>query len=414
MTDVPALTSANVEPAHDLECERRRTSMRMILVLSFGGSLRQWQEAGILTREIEIYLQYLKRDLVDRLYIFSYAHDDDTGLIEAPESLRRRIVLLRPSRPLRTHLSRVLYSLSPRTLWAIRAKGIDVAKTNQVSGAWVALLLRLLGVRVFARCGYLLSRHHWKKGHYAAFLVSYPLEWLLFAIADIASVTTEAAVESVRHRTGCGSRAFVAPTYVDTDVFRADAAAKSIDDTVIFVGRLEAQKNVLNLVQACRSSGMSLQIVGTGSLEPAVVALAAAIGADVRIAHSMPNNRIAELFKSHKYFALPSAYEGLPKSLIEAMSSEMVCIGTNVPGIADLLTDGVTGYLCDGLDAASIARTIERARADPSNVTIAKAARAFVLERHSIRTYLEREHDAIERWVRPKIRIRRDARKPTF
>ncbi|MCI0428981.1 MAG: glycosyltransferase family 4 protein [Rhodospirillales bacterium] len=387
--------------------------MRMLLVLSFGGSLRQWREDGILTREIEIYLQYLKHDLVDRLHIFSYAHDDDTCLIEAPESLRRRIVLLRPPRPLRTHLSRLLYSLSPRNVWAIRAK-VDVAKTNQVSGSWVALLLRLLGVRVFARCGYLLSRHHWKKGHYGAFLVSYPLEWLLFSIADIASVTTEAAVQSIRRRTACGKRAFVAPTYVDTDVFRADAATKSIDDTVIFVGRLEAQKNVLNLVQACRSSGMALQIVGTGSLEPAVVELAAAIGADVRIARSMPNNQIAELFKSHRYFALPSVYEGLPKSLIEAMSSEMVCIGTNVPGTADLLTDGVTGYLCDGLDAASIARTIERARADPSNAAVAKAARAFVLERHSIRTYLDREHAAIERWVRPKFRIRKDARKPAY
>jgi glycosyltransferase involved in cell wall biosynthesis len=105
-------------------------------------------------------------------------------------------------------------------------------------------------------------------------------------------------------------------------------------------------------------------------------------------------------------------YEGLPKSLIEAMSSEMVCIGTNVPGIADLLTDGVTGYLCDGTDAASIAGTIERARAEPSNITVARAARAFALEHHSIRTYLDREHGAIERWVRPRFRIREDGKEP--
>ena len=34
-------------------------AMRMILVLSFGGSLRIWHEQGLLSREIEIYLQYL-------------------------------------------------------------------------------------------------------------------------------------------------------------------------------------------------------------------------------------------------------------------------------------------------------------------------------------------------------------------
>ena len=147
-------------------------------------------------------------------------------------------------------------------------------------------------------------------------------------------------------------------------------------------------------------------------MEPAVVQMAAAIGADVRIARRLPNNAIAELFKSHKYFVLPSLYEGLPKSLIEAMSSEMVCIGTNVSGIADLLADGVTGYLCDGLDAASIARTMKRARADPANIAVAKAARSFVLERHSIRTYFDRERAAIERWVRPQLRFRTSKQRP--
>src|SRR5204863_3936909 len=142
----------------------------------------------------------------------------------------------------------------------------------------------------------------------------------------------------------------------------------------------------------------------TGILE-----LARAIGADVEIRRSLPNNEIAELFKAYKYYALPSLYEGLPKSLIEAMSSEMVCIGTNVPGISDLLTDGVTGYLSDGLDAAALARAIKQARADPANVTVAKAARKFALERHSLPAYLDREWAAIERWIGPQLLCRRAA-----
>lgn len=379
--------------------------MRMILVLSFGGSLRRWHEHGILSREIEIYLRYLGEGLIERLYVFSYAHDDDVGLIDAPPGLLRRIQLIRPSRPLRTRLSRLLYSIDPRCLQAIRAEGIEVAKTNQVSGSWVAVLLRLFGVRVFARCGYLLSRRHYKNGNYAAILVSYPLESILFALADLVSVTTEAAAASVRSRIGRGKeKIFVAPTYVDTDLFVADATTKTIEDTVICVGRLEPQKNVLNLVKACRISGVALRIIGTGSLEAAVKELAATIGADVQIARGVQNDAIAELFKSYRYYVLPSVHEGLPKSLIEAMSSEMVCIGTNVPGITDLLTDGVTGYLSTGLDEASIAVAIGRARADPSNTGVAKAARSVVVARHSIQTYLDRERAAIDRWIRPRLR----------
>src|SRR5262245_32290662 len=138
--------------------------MRMILVLSFGGSLRRWHEQGILSREMELYLRYLAQGSIERVYVFSYSHDDDVGLINAPAALLQRIRLIRPSRPLRTRLSQLLYSVDPRRLHAIRRRGVEVAKTNQVSGAWVALLLRLFGVRVFARCGYLLSRRHYKNG----------------------------------------------------------------------------------------------------------------------------------------------------------------------------------------------------------------------------------------------------------
>lgn len=379
--------------------------MRMILVLSFCGSLRRWHEQGILSREIELYLRHLAQGSIERLYIFSYSHDDDVGLINAPAALLQRIRLIRPSRPLRTRVSRLLYSASLRRLHAIREEGVEVAKTNQVSGAWVALLLRLFGVRVFARCGYLLSRRHCKNGNYAAMLASYPLEALLYRLADLISVTTEAAAESVRGRIGRRKdKVFVAPTYVDTDLFAGNAAGKTVDNAVIYVGRLEPQKNVLNLVKACRIAGLPLRIIGTGSLETAVRELAAAIGADVEITRNLQNDAIAELFRAYKYYVLPSVHEGLPKSLIEAMSSEMVCIGTAVPGITDLLTDGVTGYLSAELDEASIAAAIGRARADPSNADAARAARRFVLARHSIQTYLDRERSAIDRWVQPRIR----------
>jgi glycosyltransferase involved in cell wall biosynthesis len=378
--------------------------MRMILVLSFGGSLRCWHEHGILAREIELYLQYLAQGAVERLYVFSYSHDDDVGLIDAPAKLLQRIRLIRPPRRLRTRLSRLLYSVNPWRLRSIRAEGVEIAKTNQVGGSWVALLLRLFGVRVFARCGYLLSRRHYKNRNYLLLLASYPLESILYRAADLVSVTTEAAAESVRSRIGgSAEKVFVAPTYVDTELFKGDATRKTIETAVIYVGRLEPQKNVLNLVKACRIAGVPLRIIGTGSLETAVRDLAAAIGADIQMTRGVQNDEVAEFFKAYKYYVLPSLHEGLPKSLIEAMSSEMVCIGTDVPGISDLLTDGVTGFLSRGLDEGAIAATIERARSDPSNIDIAKAARAFVVARHSIQTYLDRDRAAIDRWIRPRI-----------
>ncbi|MCF0134807.1 MAG: glycosyltransferase [Lachnospiraceae bacterium] len=46
-------------------------------------------------------------------------------------------------------------------------------------------------------------------------------------------------------------------------------------------------------------------------------------------------------------FVLPSQYEGMPMSLIEAMAAGLPCIATNVGGARDVMEEGVSGLLCD-------------------------------------------------------------------
>ena len=72
--------------------------MNMILVLSFGGSLRRWHEQGILSREIEVYVAYLRYGIVSTLHIFSYNHGDEDFLkfIDAEDDIKSRIVLHMP------------------------------------------------------------------------------------------------------------------------------------------------------------------------------------------------------------------------------------------------------------------------------------------------------------------------------
>lgn len=54
---------------------------------------------------------------------------------------------------------------------------------------------------------------------------------------------------------------------------------------------------------------------------------------------------VQSLLSQTKFLVLPSPREGIPRSLMEAMSVGTVCIGTNVPGIKDLLTHEETGFL---------------------------------------------------------------------
>ena len=64
-------------------------------------------------------------------------------------------------------------------------------------------------------------------------------------------------------------------------------------------------------------------------------------------------------------FILPSKYEGHPKSLIEAMSCGLPCIGSNVVGIKEDIRHKETGYLCN-TDYQSIAEAIDIVLSDES------------------------------------------------
>jgi glycosyltransferase involved in cell wall biosynthesis len=367
--------------------------MNLILVLSFGGSLRRWHEQGILSREIEVYVAYLKYGIVSTLHIFSYNKGDQdfVKFIDADEDIKSRIVLHTPARPLGNWTSKLLYSINPAMIFRFRGRDIDVAKTNQISGSWVCFFLRAAGTRIFARCGYLLSRRRYKDGHPGRAAIAWVLELLLFNMADIVSVTTASAAQTVRRRVAGKDKVFFNPTYVNTSIFSGDAGKKSCTDAVLYVGRFEPGKNIPNLVTACARSGFGVHIIGEGRMRPQIEAAAAQSGARVEFLGTMQNNAVAERFRSYRYYAMISLHEGLPKSLIEAMSCEMICIGTDVPGISDLIVDGKTGYLAAGTDAAAISEAISRARAAPDSADVARAARQFILEHHSLPNYVERE-----------------------
>jgi glycosyltransferase involved in cell wall biosynthesis len=104
----------------------------------------------------------------------------------------------------------------------------------------------------------------------------------------------------------------------------------------------------------------------------------------------VPNERLADMMQDYTIFALPSLHEGLPKVLIEAMASGMVCVGTDIPGISDLIADGRTGYLAAGTSAEAIESALRRCLSE-MNESIGRAARAAIEERLSIDSYARAE-----------------------
>lgn len=134
---------------------------------------------------------------------------------------------------------------------------------------------------------------------------------------------------------------------IDTDRYLPVKLPKDID--FLYLGRLESYKGVHHILQAFRKvidelPGVNLAIVGYGSCEVELKRLAESFGiaANVRF-HGFQADTYAWYSKA-KVFVMASETEGLPCSLMEAMSCELICISSLVGNIGDVLKNGITGF----------------------------------------------------------------------
>lgn len=362
--------------------------MRVLtLFLSAGKSLGWWQAEGLLSREMAVYREYLRRDICDRIQIFTYDARDRALLADlaVEEPLYRRIDLLAPRRG-RGNLG---WALLGPCCYFRRLRQSHVFKTNQLSGAWAAMWAAILTRRpLMLRMGYMLSRRFRLNGQPARAVLARLIERVGMARASFVVVTSDAAYRALLPNVG-QDRLRLLPSYVDVDLFTAKTTY-DFDAPVISIGRMQPQKNHLALMQACAMAGVGLVLVGKGPLESDLKAAQARIKSDIVFAGTLDHMALAELLHAHSIFLLPSLHEGLPKVLIEAMSAGLICIGTAIPGITDLIEDGVTGYLIDGFDAVAIAGAIDRARSARDS-DIGRRARAHVVAQFGLAAYVQRE-----------------------
>jgi glycosyltransferase involved in cell wall biosynthesis len=237
--------------------------------------------------------------------------------------------------------------------------------------------------------GYLLSRRLRRNGNRLGAELASAVERAACGAAERVLVTSKDAAGQLGADRAVAEKVVITPTYVDISAF-TPKQHYDFSRPVITVGRLTPQKNLANLIRACAAVGCKLVLVGVGDDEQVLRALAAETGADVEFAGQIHNEMLAARLKENSIFVLPSLQEGLPKALIEAMACGLVCVGSDIPGIVDLIEDGRTGYLIPGFEAEQIAAVLRRAMAEQRS-DIGRAARAFIEDSFSLECYAKRE-----------------------
>jgi glycosyltransferase involved in cell wall biosynthesis len=156
------------------------------------------------------------------------------------------------------------------------------------------------------------------------------------------------------------------------------------------VGRLAPVKNIFNLIEALSETGFTLDIYGDGQLREQLASKAKDLKIDLNFMGIVANDELPEILSRYHYFILPSLYEGMPKSLLEAMACGLVCIGTDVEGINEIIEDRINGFLANGTSTEALAKAIKTATQLPTE-TIIKEAVQKIRDNFSVPIITEKE-----------------------
>lgn len=134
---------------------------------------------------------------------------------------------------------------------------------------------------------------------------------------------------------------------------------------IITVGALTEQKNpleALEVVARVRHSFPELVwlVVGDGPLREAVQSRAESLGISGSIQFLSVRSDVPALLAAADVFLLTSRWEGLPRTLIEAMAMGKSPVVTQVDGVLDVIEDNVTGYTRDPGDLDELTAMVVR------------------------------------------------------
>jgi glycosyltransferase involved in cell wall biosynthesis len=138
---------------------------------------------------------------------------------------------------------------------------------------------------------------------------------------------------------------------------------------VLFVGRIYRPKGVFDLVKAFSLAQLPvashLHIVGDGEDADELEIFIRELGISNKVTLEGTSSSVNEYLADCHILVLPSYAEGIPRVVMEAFAAGVPVIGSDIPGIRQLVEDRVTGLLAPTGNIEGIARAIERLCNDP-------------------------------------------------
>tara|TARA_Y100001958_G_scaffold30445_1_gene19613 strand:+ start:28883 stop:29998 length:1116 start_codon:yes stop_codon:yes gene_type:complete len=314
--------------------------LRITLFFTYGVSLKDWAETGLIDREILLYKELKKRYNIETQFL-TFGDKSDRkyeNLIEGISLLPIYETIKRPN----SKFFRMLKTIY--AIWKLRNefRNTDILKTNQQWGSWLAVLAKvLISKPLIIRCGY--NNLSWINNKIIKAFSFLTLN-ISYKFADSIHVSSEVDKKSIIYQFKTKTdKINVRPNWINTNEFKPFKEKRK--NRLLFVGRLSQEKNISLLLNAIKNTKIGLDIIGDGVLKKQILNLINELNLDVALIGKVPNSDLPAYYNKNSIFILCSKHEGNPKALLEAMSCEMAVIGTDVIGIKQIINNNNNGLL---------------------------------------------------------------------
>ena len=214
--------------------------------------------------------------------------------------------------------------------------------------------------------------HFYKGAPLINWLIYFTAEKLCSYFTDVLITINKEDYNNALSRFGAKKVCYVPGVGVDTDFFYENAGKRdeliseisADEDSIILlgVGELSDRKNhavSIKVLSQIKNRKVHLVIAGTGEKKDEFLSLAKELGVGDRVHLLGFRTDIPSLLKSADIFIFPSVQEGLPVALMEAMSSGLPAVCSEIRGNTDLVDD-TCGILCNPTDVNAFKMAVEK------------------------------------------------------
>jgi glycosyltransferase involved in cell wall biosynthesis len=248
--------------------------------------------------------------------------------------------------------------------------------------------------------------------HYRNFFLKYLyvyLERLFSRFTDAVVCVSEADRKSSRRfNLVPEDKMFVIKNGIDFEAFASGAQEIKESDDLDFdsggpvvgtVTRLHRQKGLPYLYRAAHKikehiPEATVWVVGNGPLLPKLQKLGKKLGLEKTVLLLGERKNIAPLLSRFDVFVLPSLWEGLPYSLLEAAALAKPVVATDIHGVREIVIHGESGLLVPVKDPDRLANAVVRLLQEKDHAaTLGKNLRGATREAFSLSRMIQQTAD---------------------